>query len=372
MGDTFIGDSRALISIDFPLNRTIIYLNVLVTMKTKRATIIDVAEKAGVSIAAVSFAFNNPDQISSETAEKIFSVAEELGYAPNAIAQAMVTRSIGAIGILVPMSITTSFQNPFIAEFMNGVGSICDQHSLSALFVSPYEGSLLKATQRAPVDGFIVLGLNEDHSEIEPLRQRHVRFIIVDGEASTVSQVNIDDELGAYHAAHHLLSKGHSNIMILTFGKPDPSHKDDVFYGVGGRRYRGIQRAFDEAGQHFDLNRMVQSETSLEGGREAFLSAWKDGFHPSAVFAFSDAMAIGVLAAARELGLQVPEDLEVIGFDDIPNASFCRPTLSTVHQSIFEKGTIATTLLIDMISGKEKPQKVLLPTKLVLRESTKA
>ncbi len=341
-------------------------------MKTNRATITDVAKKAGVSIAAVSFAFNNPNQISTETAERIFSVAEELGYAPNAIAQAMVSRSIGVIGVLVPMSITASFQNPFIAEFMNGVGSVCDQHSLSTLFVSPYEGSLLKATQRAPVDGFIVLGLNEQHSEIEPLRQRQVRFVIVDGEAETVSQVNIDDEQGAYQAASHLLGKGHSNIMILTFEKPEPSHNNDIFYGVGGRRYNGIYHAFQDAHVAFDFSMMVQSLTSMAGGREAFLTAWRSGFHPSAVFAISDAMAIGVLSAAKELGLRVPQDLEVIGFDDIPTAAFTNPTLSTVHQPIFKKGTTAAELLVNAISGKEERQKILLPTELILRESTRA
>lgn len=341
-------------------------------MKNKRATIIDVAQKAGVSIASVSFAFNDPGQISSETAEKIFSVAEELGYAPNAIARAMVARSIGVIGVLVPMSISASFQNPFIAEFMNGVGSICDEHSLSALFVSPYEGSLLKATQRAPVDGFIVLGLNEKHSEIEPLRQRQVRFVICDGEAQTVSQINIDDEQGAYEATSHLLVRGQRDIMILTFEKPDPSHQNgDIFYGVGGRRFNGVQRAFQDQNVPFDFSMMVQASTSIEGGRETFLSAWRSGFHPSAVFAFSDAMALGVLIAAKELGVHVPHDLEVIGFDDIPNACLSSPTLSTVHQPIFEKGNLAARLLVNAISDKEKPQKILLPTKLVLRESTR-
>jgi DNA-binding LacI/PurR family transcriptional regulator len=273
--------------------------------------------------------------------------------------------------MLVPTLITASFKNPFIAEFMNGVGTVCDEHSLSTLFVSPYEGSLLKATQKAPVDGFIVLGLNERHAEIEPLRQRNVRFVIVDGEADSVSQVNIDDEQGAYEAATHLLARGHTNMMILTFEKPEPSHNSDIFYGVGGRRYNGIHRAFQDAGVPFDFDLMVQSLTSMEGGRDAFLSAWQSGFHPSAVFALSDAMAIGVLAAAKQLGLHVPQDLEIIGFDDIPTAAFTNPTLSTVHQPIFEKGTTAAALLIHAISGKEKSQKILLPTKLVLRESTK-
>ncbi len=117
---------------------------------------------------------------------------------------------------------------------------------------------------------------------------------------------------------------------------------------------------------------MVQSLTSMAGGRKAFLTAWRSGFHPSAVFAISDAMAIGVLSAAKELGLRVPQDLEVIGFDDIPTAAFTNPTLSTVHQPIFKKGTTAAELLVNAISGKEKQQKILLPTELILRESTRA
>jgi alanine racemase len=339
-------------------------------MAVKRVTINQVAEKAGVSPTAVSFAFNNPEQISQETAERILSVARELGYSPNPIARAMILQRTGVIGVLVPFNISTTFANPFISSFMQGVGSVCDQRSLSALVVSPYEGSLEEATRRALVDGYIVLGLDEKHGEIEPLRQRGIPIVVVDGDAETVSEVNVDDEGGAYDAACHLLARGHRDILIVTFQQPAPSHLDHVYYGVGGRRLAGYKRAFADHGLEFRFNWIVQSLTSIEGGTAAFSQAWEDGFRPTAILALSDAMAIGVLSAAKHLGLDVPRDLEVIGFDDIPMAVLTCPSLSTVHQPIVEKGRLAAELLVNSLAGDRKPERVSLPTRLVLRDST--
>ncbi|MBE0410196.1 MAG: LacI family DNA-binding transcriptional regulator [Anaerolineales bacterium] len=339
-------------------------------MARKRVTIKQVAKEAGVSPTAVSFAFNNPEQISQETAERILSVAQEWGYSPNPIAKAMILQRTGVIGVLVPFTISTTFANPFINSFMQGVGSVCDQHSLSALVVSPYEGSLEEATRRALVDGYIVLGLDEKHIEIEPLRQRGIPFVIVDGDAETVSEVNVDDEGGAYNAACHLLGRGHRDILIVTFQQPAPSHLDHVYYGVGGRRLAGYKRAFADYGIEFRFDRIVQSLTSIEGGAAAFSQMWDDGFRPTAILALSDVTAIGVLSAANRLGFEVPRDLEVIGFDDIPMAAFTCPSLSTVHQPIVEKGRLAAELLVSSLVGDRKPEQVSLPTRLVLRDST--
>jgi alanine racemase len=341
-------------------------------MKTKRATISDVAEKAGVSTTAVSFAFNNPDQIAEETAVRIHAVAEELGYSPNPIARAMHSSSTGVIGLLVPMSLIESWESPFIYQFMKGIVKVCDKYALGVLTVSPYENSVLKASQRAPVDGFIVLGLDEVHWEIEPLRRRRIPFVIVDGESISTSEVNIDDEQGAHLSANFLLERGHTNIMIMTFEKPVPYHADNVLYGVGGRRIRGIQRAFAEHDLPFSFDLTVQSATSVEGGYQSFLAAWQAGFHPSAVIALSDAMAIGAMKASMELGLRIPEDLEVIGFDDIEMASTCNPPLTTVHQPIEEKGRIAAQLLVDALQGKTIVERVLLQSSLVIRGSTRS
>lgn len=338
----------------------------------KRVTITQVAKAAGVSPAAVSFAFNNPQQLGAETAERVRTVARDLGYAPNPIARAMTSRRIGAIGLLVPFNISATFSNPFIPVFMQGVGSVCDARSLSVLLVSPYEGSLEKALHRAPVDAYIILGLNEMHAEIEPLRRRQMPFVIVDGDAETVSSVNVDDEMGAYEAAAYLLAKGHRDILVQTFYSAAPSHKgEDVFYGVGGRRLTGYQRAFEECGLNLDVERFVQSPTDIGGAAEAFLQAWQAGARPTAVLAMSDAKAIGVMAAAKQLNLRVPEDLEIIGFDDLPLAQMVQPALSTVHQPIYEKGQRAAELLMEDLEETHPPENVLFETRLVLRETTR-
>jgi DNA-binding LacI/PurR family transcriptional regulator len=337
---------------------------------TKRTTIADVARVAGVSRTLVSFAFNNPSQVGSDTAERIFATARELGYSPSPIARALLSRRTGVIGVLVPFSISASFANPFIASFLQGVGIVCDEHSLSALVVSPMEGSLEEAIRRAPVDGYIVLGLDEQHAEVAPLRQRGVPIVVVDGEASSVSSVNVDDEGGACLAASYLLDKGHRDILIVTFQTPTPVHNDNVYYGVGGRRLAGYERAFNSHGLALQRERLVQALTSIEGGAAAFRAAWTEGARPTAVLAVSDAMAIGVIKEALALGLRVPQELEVIGFDDVPLAALVQPALSTVHQPVIEKGKVAAQLLVVALKGNNPPEAVCLPTRLVLRQST--
>ncbi|PZR96608.1 MAG: alanine racemase [Candidatus Chloroheliales bacterium] len=337
----------------------------------KRTTITDVARAAGVSPTAVSFAFNNPEQLGAETTARIVAVAQELGYSPNPIARALLARRTGVIGILVPFTIAQSFANPFIAAFMQGVGEVCDEHSLGALIVSPLDGSLEQATRRAPVDGYIVLGLNENHSEVAPLLRRQMPLVIVDGDAETVSSVNVDDEAGAYAAAHHLLAKGHRDILIVTFQSPPADHASDVFYGVGGRRLAGYRRAFTNHGLPLRFDWLVQSLTSIEGGAAAFGVAWSAGLRPTSVLALSDAMALGVSLQANRLGLRIPQELEIIGFDDIPLAALVSPALSTVHQPIVEKGRIAANLLAEALESSRAAERVMLPTSLVLRDSTR-
>lgn len=339
----------------------------------KRVTIADVARAAGVSPTTVSFAFNKPLRVGQETAERILVAASELGYSPSPLARAQRYQRTNVIGILVPFTIAASFANPFIAAFMQGVGAVCDELSLGALFVSPLEGSLEEATKRAPVDGYIVLGLDEAHAEVSPLLRRGVPLVIVDGDAQSVSYVNVDDTGGAYEAAAHLLGKGHRDILVVTFESPSPRplHEDNVFYGVGGRRLAGYERAFTGHGLELRPEHLVQALTSIEGGAAAFGTAWSQGRRPTAVLAVSDAMAIGVIKAATRLGLRVPRDLEVIGFDDVPLAELTQPALSTVHQPIVEKGEVAARLLVAARDGKGSPEQVLLPTHLVLRDSTR-
>mgnify|MGYP005848684037 CR=1 FL=1 len=336
----------------------------------KRVTITDVARLAGVSPTAVSFAFNNPSQLNPATVSRILNAARELGYAPNPLARTLLSGRVGVLGVLVPQALVAIFANPFFASFLQGVGSVCDDHGLTLLVVPPLDGSLDGAIARAPVDGLIIVGLNEHHHEVAPLLKRRVPFVIVDGDAEVASSVNIDDESGAYAAAAHLLAHGQRDVLILTFETPY-THLDNVYYGVGGRRLRGYRRAFIEYGVAWRDNWLLPSLSTVEGGEQSFNAAWDAGLRPTAVLAVSDAIAIGAIKAAQQRGLRIPQDIEIIGFDDIPLAELIQPALSTVRQPIIEKGRIAAELLIAALEGTSSPERVLLPTELILRGTTR-
>lgn len=340
-------------------------------MARARVTIADVARRAGVSPTAVSFAFHNPGQLSAGTAERIMAAVRELGYAPSPFARALMSRKVGVVGVLAPQSIGAIFENPFFAALLQGVGTTCAEQDRSILVVgSPVDGALEDVIARAPVDGFIIVGLNEGYHEVTPLRRRGVPFVIVDGDAETAPSVNVEDEEGARLAAAHLLAGGHRDVLILTFETPY-GHLDDAFHGVGGRRLAGYQRAFGDHHVAWRDDWLVPSVASVEGGAQAFLAAWEAGRRPSAVLAVSDAIAAGVMTAAAGLGLKVPDELEIVGFDDVPFASLTCPPLSTVRQPIVEKGRVAAELLLDALAERGSAERVVLPTELVLRGTTR-
>ena len=337
----------------------------------RRATIRDVARGADVSTAAVSHAFNDPERLRPVTVERILAVARDIGYAPNPHARALHSRRAGVLGVLVPQAIEKVFANPFFGSFFAGLGKVTDTHGMGLLALSPVGTSLERAIATAPVDGFVIVGLDEHHSEVAPLRKRGVPFVIVDGDATTVPSVNAADEAGAFAAVSYLLGRGHRDLLVLGF-EPAPEHHADHRYGVGGRRHRGVVSAFAAHGLVWRDEALVPTPASFAGGEAAFCRALDAGARPTAVLAVSDAMAIGALRAAESRGIRVPQDLELIGFDDIPMAAHARPALSTVRQPIDEKGRVAAQLLIDTVEGGSAADQVVLATELVLRETTRS
>jgi alanine racemase len=335
-----------------------------------KVTINDVAQRAGVSPTAVSFAFNNPSRLSSTTADRILAIARDLGYVPNPLSRGLVAGHVGVLGVIVPQSMNVIFANPFFATLFHGIGTICDQHNLGLLTLSPHEHSLEQVIARAPVDGFIIVGLNEQHHEVLPLRKRGIPFVIVDGDAEAAPSVNSEDEESAYAAAAHLLRQGHREVLILAFETPS-RHLDNIFYGVGARRTWGYQRAFADYGVAWRDSWLLPTVGSIDGGEQRFARAWDDGYRPTAVLTASDVIAFGVLRAARQRGIQIPANLEVIGYDDIPMAVLACPALSTVHQPIVEKGRIAGELLVAALKGDTRAERVVLGAELILRETTR-
>ena len=344
--------------------------------RTIRPRIADVAREAGVSKTAVSFAFNSPDRLSTETASRIRSVAEQLGYTPHPVARMLSQRETLTIGVLTPQALSVVFSNPFFGAFTEGVAVAAEESGYALHFISPLRGSLAGALSRATVDGVVAIGLSDEHPEVEAIRRAGVPIVMVDSTAlPDHPSIEIDDAGGARAAAEHLIGLGHRDVVVIGVEPPLPApapHPE----GVTDRRLLGYRDAFRAVGVEIGDDRVVLGPASIAGGRTALVSVWAGGLHPTAVLAMSDAMAIGAMHALRDLGLDVPGDVSVVGFDDIDLASHVEPALTTVHQPIGQKGEEAVRLLLAVVGQKGGPNGAAtadhrkLETRLVVRGSS--
>ena len=246
-------------------------------------------------------------------------------------------RRSGTIGVLIPQRLSTLFADPFLSELMPGLGELCEKRDLTMLLVPRLDGSLESAIRQASVDGFISLGLSPDDRALEMLDRISIPMVSVDSESSpNRPAVNVDDEGGAPAASQHLLDLEHRDVAIIVL-PPTRAHIGLTPTAPGGRAFEGLPR----------------------GKRR-----------PTGVLAISDMVAIGLMAAAQSEGLKVPDDLSVVGYDDLPMAAWTNPPLTTVRQPIIEKGRLAARLLIQRMKGKAVESPPPLGTILVVRGST--
>lgn len=339
-----------------------------------RVKIKDIAEKANVSTTAVSFAFNNPARLSESTVRHILNIADEMGYIPNPLARNLSTGRTGAVGLLVPQPIPDIIRNPFMPEFIEGIGEVCTRESLSLMLVPPLKGSMERAIVNAAVDGFLTLGLEESKSTMVVLRQRGVPFVTVDSDPiEGAPAINVDDEGGARAAMHAVVEAGHRDIVILAI-RSGKKGRYREYVGTLRSRMNGYLSALAEFGLKLDSRkvRLLECVSTEKGGEAGFQKLWNSSFRPTAVVAMSDIIAIGAMKAARQIGLRVPEDISFVGFDDIPLAELVTPGLTTVAQPRREKGRLATELLVDTIAGRLSLAHHVLPTRLVVRQSLAA
>ncbi|HLF43010.1 MAG TPA: LacI family DNA-binding transcriptional regulator [Acidimicrobiia bacterium] len=335
----------------------------------KRPTIADVARSAAVSPTSVSFAFNRPERVSDETRERILSAAAELGYAPDPVARSMSIGRTGTIGVLVPQPLASVVHNPYMSEFLAGVAEAAETEDLPIMLVGPRQGSIEHAIFGAAVDGFLTIGLEPFRPTIQLLTTRRLPYVMVDSDAvDGVACVNADDTAGARKAMIHLLEAGHRDIGILGIRSPQPG-RWERYVGTLGRRMAGYLAALEVYGMSMEDVHLTECTVTEEGGRRGLSRLLDKPNPPTAVVSMSDIVALGALAEALHRGLQVPGDLSIIGFDDIPETRWARPSLTTVSQSSQAKGRIAAQLLIDLISGDRQPEHILLETELVVRES---
>ncbi|MET8149964.1 LacI family DNA-binding transcriptional regulator [Actinoplanes sp. NPDC049668] len=337
----------------------------------RRPTSRDVAAAAGVSRSAVSFAFNDPTRVSTATRERILAAARELEYTPPPSGRTLRNGRTQSLGVLLPHDIPKVMENPYYARFLMGLGQVCTREGMSLQLIPPVGDSLVKAVRHAAVDGFVVCGLDTDRGEIAELTRRALPYVLVDsGAPEGAPSVDIDDREGARDVAQHLLELGHRRIAVLSVepraDRPAPTYRDPLV-----RRIAGIEDALTAVGlSRGDITVAEVPCTRMDGYRatQAIMAARP---RPTALVVLADLMAFGAIDALHDLGLDVPGDVSVTGFDDLPEAQWTRPRLTTVRQPIVAKGRIAGDFLISAIRGEDQHQHQVLQTVLITRESSK-
>ena len=349
----------------------------------RRATIKEVAAEVGASAATVSNAYNRPDQLSPELRERVFAAAKKLGYAgPDPVARGLRRGRSGAVGVVYADPLSYAFADPAAVMFLEGVSRAAEEAGLGLLLVpAPLrEGRNPRAVGEAAVDGFVIYCLAEDDPLVDMALERRLPVVLVEQPPrDSVPSVETDDVGGARAAAEHLLGLGHERLGVISFelgrdasgGLAGLERRREATYRPSRLRLEGYAAAVEGAGLSWEdvpVYEAVQNEP--EQGRLAAEVLLGREPRPTAILTLSDQLALGVFEAAKKMRLSIPEDLSVVGFDDVPEASRTEPPLTTVYQPHVEKGLAAGRMLVAQLGGEEPQSPEPLPTRLVVRGST--
>lgn len=330
-------------------------------MALKRPTIVDVAQRAGVSKSLVSLVMRDSPRVGEHSRDAVLKAARELGYRPNAVARSLVRQSSGVFGCIL-----SDLRNPFFADVADGIEEAAAASGyralLSAGFLDPKrEASAVETLLQLQADGLIMLGPMMDITAIEETA-RQIPVVVVGNHthARSLDSVRNDDEAGAAMVVEHLVGLGHARIAHIHAGSVG---------GSAGRR-RGYESAMQGHGLG-DHIRSVRGAFTHAGGRQAMHSIIKSGELPSAVFVANDFAALGALEALDEAGLRVPQDVSVAGYDDITASHSSRVALTTVAQPSVQMGRTAVRLLVERARGdRTLARHIVLPPQLVVRMTT--
>jgi DNA-binding LacI/PurR family transcriptional regulator len=348
---------------------------------SRRATLKDLARALNISPSSVSNAYNHPDQLSKELRSLILQTAKEIGYSgPHPVARGLRQQRIGVIGVLFGEHLSYAFSDPAAALFMQGISQATEVEGfgLTIVPVPPEAPHTAFGIFNAPVDGFIAYCLTRE-GLVESVLERGLPLVLVDHTPRPdVLGINIQDEYGAGQAAKHLIEQGHQNIGILTLEMSVPPRtgwaenleraRNTIFEATRGRLNGYLNELF-KAGLVWNKNITVfECSDTLEQGRQGLSAIMERNPKTTAILTMSDVLAMGVLEEAKTLNLRVPQDLAVVGFDDVPNAAWVG--LSSVAQPHLEKGRMAGQMLIRQLKGEMVSSPELLETQLVVRGSS--
>ena len=330
----------------------------------RRPTINDIAKRVGLSKASVSRALNGKQDVDPETRKRVLKVAAQVGYVPSASARALSNGRSNCLGLLVP-----TLTWPWILEVLRGVAEEIERSGYSLILYTTSGGEdserefMSQLVPAGAVDGLalvIPLGMLE---YIERLAKGGLPVVVVDDrghypDLPTVATTNIE---GGRSATLHLVERGRRRIAMLN-GPRD--------FGCNRDRLEGYKSALRKAGLQFDPKLVVDSDFKESGGASAMATLLAADPKLDAVFVANDVMAFGAMRALRNSGRRVPDDVAVVGFDDIPASAMTHPPLSTVRQPLYEMGRTAASMVMAAVRGESITKRIELPTSLVIRESS--
>jgi LacI family transcriptional regulator len=330
-----------------------------------RLTLEDIARIAGCSRSTVSRVINGDVNVSIETRQKVEQVIIEMNFQPNAAARGLASGQTHILGLIVPMSVNSIFSDPFYPILMQSISSTCNQkeYSIMLWLAEPeFERRMInQILNNGLLDGVIVSSLSLTDPIVNYLKENRLPYVSIGRNPMDDSGnfVDVDNYSGAFKAINHLAGLGRKRIATIT----GPMN---VIVGVD--RLQGYRDALKANGLPFDPELVVESDFSDSGGYSAMQQLLP--VKPDAVFAMSDVMAAAAIRVLMESGLKVPEDVAIVGFDNIPLASRTIPALTTISQPITLMGAGVVNILLDQIEHpSHQPRHIILPTELIVRSS---
>jgi DNA-binding LacI/PurR family transcriptional regulator len=345
-----------------------------------KPTLATVAKAAGVSRTTVSNAYNRPDQLTPRLRQRILDTARRLSYpGPDPAGRRLRQGRAGAVGVLLTERLSYAFADPAAVAFLEGLARRCEDAAEALVLIPLLRGpEAADVVRGALVDAFCLYSLPDAHPAVEGALERRKPVVVVDApRAEKATFVGVDDRGGSRAVADHLAALGHRRVAVIVptlvldgrEGRVDEERLRAAAYHNDRERLEGLRQGLEAAGVPWHGVLIEERANTQEAGFAAARSLLADVPRPTALVATTDQLALGALRAARELGLEVPADLSVVGFDDIPEAARSQPPLTTVRQPLVGKGTLAGDRLFTLLEGSAAPDAVL-PVELVVRGST--
>lgn len=332
------------------------------------ATIFDVAKRAGVSIGTVSRVVNNRDRVHPDTRERVLKAIRELDYQANAFARGLASQQTATLGLVIPQ-----VNDPFFFQIVRGVEEAASAANYSLLIASQSrlpasERRYLHLFRRGHVDAMVLASIEVHAHEVQEIIRQGVPIVLVQLDIGKNIPTFLADNYGGGRAmAEHLVLDHHYRRVAYITGTDYTSDSRE--------RLRGLRDVLQENGLDLPAEYIVRGDYLRDSGYQAMQPILDQPDLPDAVFAANDQMAIDAMMAIRERGLRVPDDIAVVGFDDIPMASYVSPALTTVHQPVYELGWHAGQMALEIIPVESdkpamtSPRKLVLPTSPVIRHS---